>query len=370
MRLTTRWSIAFLGISGLLVAVRFLMLSPVAVPHEAEAATCDFSYGVDWTDPSTYTVTCGEVTGDHWLVSQQTCTYFSPLFSVGGLPAGPSRTVDVVVRINQSGNLDGNDTAWVWIYVNGMISKTDIYIGMNQSAVFITSRTITVPSAGNFQVKVTMKNDKNNEKWQIKKGDVTICLQSLPLPVSLIGFECENTGADNMLSWTTGAEVNNDYFTLEHSANGFDFSEITRITGAGTSSALHRYNFVHINAAAGPSWYRLSQTDFDGRREMLRVIRVNDRLADQDPVPTLTIVPNPVISDFQVESSFATSTQLVCSVLSMDGREVMTQSFPGSQGNLRLSCRLPENIPAGVYLLRLTEGRTLLGTARIVCAGK
>ena len=55
------------------------------------------------------------------------------------------------------------------------------------------------------------------------------------LPVELVGLTGYNEGKSNVITWTTVSENNNDYFILERSVNGVDFSELVQLDGAGNS---------------------------------------------------------------------------------------------------------------------------------------
>ncbi len=49
------------------------------------------------------------------------------------------------------------------------------------------------------------------------------------LPVELVTFEANLFRNDVQLDWTTATEINNDFFAVEHSINGRDFSATARI---------------------------------------------------------------------------------------------------------------------------------------------
>ena len=49
---------------------------------------------------------------------------------------------------------------------------------------------------------------------------------AITLPIELLQFKGINKGDYNLLTWTTKTEINNDYFTVERSANGLDFEPI------------------------------------------------------------------------------------------------------------------------------------------------
>jgi hypothetical protein len=64
--------------------------------------------------------------------------------------------------------------------------------------------------------------------------------------------------------WATASETNNDYFTVERSADAIDFQPVGIVDGSGQSNALIQYDFTDAEPLPGLSYYRLKQTDFDG----------------------------------------------------------------------------------------------------------
>lgn len=86
-----------------------------------------------------------------------------------------------------------------------------------------------------------------------------------PLPVEWLSFEAEADESGNVvLKWTTASETNNDYFSVEHSPDGAEFSQIATLPGAGSSSALNTYEWIHKTPSLGNNYYRIRQIDFDG----------------------------------------------------------------------------------------------------------
>ena len=95
-----------------------------------------------------------------------------------------------------------------------------------------------------------------------------------PLPVELISFEGVYIEDKVKLSWSTETEINNDYFTLERSSDGLIFTEIAQIPGNGSKERQSDYNYIDRNPVQPTSYYRLVQTDFDGRFEIFPAIAV------------------------------------------------------------------------------------------------
>lgn len=93
---------------------------------------------------------------------------------------------------------------------------------------------------------------------------VTVTLPK-PLPIKLISFTGESFNTFNQLKWTTSSEINNDYFTLEKSQDAISYNEIGIIIGAGNSNSNINYEFNDDNLSYNTNYYRLKQTDFDGK---------------------------------------------------------------------------------------------------------
>jgi hypothetical protein len=88
-----------------------------------------------------------------------------------------------------------------------------------------------------------------------------------PLPIELLDFSARCSDNSVLVRWTTAAEINNDYFTLEKSKDGIEFFEVAFIPGAGNSTTEKDYTFTDKSPFNGINYYRLRQTDFDGHSE-------------------------------------------------------------------------------------------------------
>ncbi len=116
----------------------------------------------------------------------------------------------------------------------------------------------------------------------------------LLLPVELIHFSGKEVGGNAALSWKTASEMNNDYFQIEHSVDGKQFSPIGKIEGKGTTSQSQEYYFLHREPAQGINYYRLKQVDFDGGFEHSAVISINVEFGG------LVIQPNPTNGNVEI----------------------------------------------------------------------
>jgi len=116
-----------------------------------------------------------------------------------------------------------------------------------------------------------------------------------PLPIELLSFEaiCNNNSVN--LLWSTASEKNNDYFTIERSSDGITFQTVLTVKGAGNSNQVINYSAVDVQPLGGIAYYRLKQTDYDGKFEYSQIIvTCNGSLGNTNG--NINVYPNPASS--------------------------------------------------------------------------
>ena len=120
--------------------------------------------------------------------------------------------------------------------------------------------------------------------WDLSGGASFDCLL---LPVELVLFKAEQVGRSNVVEWRTKSELNNSHYTLETSVDGIFWEHEAEISGSGNSSSEITYSYTDYTISDKVTYYRLSQTDFDGTRENLGTISVQN-----DSSKTVVIIIN------------------------------------------------------------------------------
>lgn len=90
-----------------------------------------------------------------------------------------------------------------------------------------------------------------------------VAFSSNLVPIELTSFTSQKTKEGVLLKWETASEINNHYFTIEKSLDGFNYREIGNIEGNGTTNKTFEYQYLD-SEITGDAYYRLKQTDFDG----------------------------------------------------------------------------------------------------------
>jgi hypothetical protein len=100
----------------------------------------------------------------------------------------------------------------------------------------------------------------------------------IALPIELLYFNCVKSDLiSNKLNWSTASENNNDYFSIEKTTDGINFHTISNVDGAGNSYSNINYEYEDYDISEGITYYRLKQTDFDGKYQHSPIISVDNR---------------------------------------------------------------------------------------------
>ncbi len=184
----------------------------------------------------------------------------------------------------------------------------------------------------------------------------SICSQAQGvLPIELIQFLGSPIGMDNHITWTTGSEHNNSYFILEHSQDGTNWNLLGNISGAGNSTEILGYRFIHNAVDLVVNYYRLFQVDYDGTLVGYAPISIDNRDHKFEGLFS-DFYPNP--SDhymyFQYGGNDFTNPVQI-EVLNSIGEKIMVYEvteFNKYQG-IQLDASL---LPTGLYTARIHQG--------------
>jgi hypothetical protein len=97
-----------------------------------------------------------------------------------------------------------------------------------------------------------------------------------PLPIELGEFYINKADNNNTIYWTTRSETNCDYFEVQKSTDGINFSTLGKVIGSGNSTHEIRYSFTDYELTEGTTYYRLKQVDFDAKYDYSYLITTNN----------------------------------------------------------------------------------------------
>jgi hypothetical protein len=95
------------------------------------------------------------------------------------------------------------------------------------------------------------------------------------LPVTYNLFSARPFKNNVKIAFSTLTEVDNEYFEIQHSANGNDFEVLGKLDGGGDSNQELRYTFYDTEPIDGNNYYRIRQVSYDGYETFTDTKKVN-----------------------------------------------------------------------------------------------
>lgn len=178
-------------------------------------------------------------------------------------------------------------------------------------------------------------------------SDVPPSFSGSALPIELHLFEISST-IDNyiLIKWITLSEVNNDYFTIEKSTDLINWQIVSRIKGAGNSVVTQEYTHLDINSPEKTKYYRLKQTDFDGKFSYSTIETI-----EIDATQTIKLYPNPSKGIFYFPSTIIDLDEI--RVFSIIGEDITGQiNIQNLSTETKIDLSFQSN---GIYFLRLKD---------------
>lgn len=215
------------------------------------------------------------------------------------LDAGGNPNALFIIKIN--GLIDV--TAFSNVILTNAASVNNVYwqiggaVNVYDSAVF--NGIILADGALSFYQGSVLNGNGLSRAGAISTISMTATLSNdFAMPIELIEFEGINKYTYNLFSWSTASEMNNSYFTLERTTDGVNFNEVVLINGVGTSSSTNNYTYSDYSFEKRQNYYRLSQTDFDGKSEVLGLISINNTQTSSEIVKVLNMMGQEVDQDY------------------------------------------------------------------------
>ncbi|UTW61980.1 LamG domain-containing protein [bacterium SCSIO 12741] len=206
-------------------------------------------------------------------------------------------------------------------------------------------------------LRVYQRTDNSTSSWSVvsatqNTGSNTLTATGLnseyilgsvgnPLPVELISFYGVNTPYGNDLTWETQSEISSDYFLVERSEDGVNWTPLTEVSASGFSNEKRTYTANDLYPAM-VTYYRLTQYDFDGKSETFPIISVHGNIDPENSLRPVSIIQNPVKERIQVRSK--ESHQYI--LFNSAGAQVTAGRFSEGMNEINVQSQ-----PAGIYFL-------------------
>ncbi|MEP7265254.1 MAG: T9SS type A sorting domain-containing protein [Bacteroidota bacterium] len=172
------------------------------------------------------------------------------------------------------------------------------------------------------------------------------------LPIELVSFTAIYNNGNVDLKWITASEKDNDYFTIEKSRTLDDITEVKRVDGAGTSVIAITYADFDDDPFDGLSYYRLKQTDFDGKFAYSDWVKV--LVNKVNGIPMVKIFPNPCDgNNINLEITDLENVSLNIRVSDLSGKNIFSNTITVESSNEIRPLGQPQQLLPGTYVVSI-----------------
>ncbi|TGE08078.1 T9SS type A sorting domain-containing protein [Hymenobacter fodinae] len=188
------------------------------------------------------------------------------------------------------------------------------------------------------------------------QGLWTLAAQGVPLPVELTQFTAQAETNAVRLRWATASELNNKGFEVQRQMPAGTWQTLTFINGHGTSDRSSSYEYLDRTAGAGIQYYRLVQTDLDGKITYSAVVTV---AVGTQAAGLFTLYPSPATTSLSL-SGLQNGKHSVA-IYNTQGQRVASHELSEAQTTVAI-----DHLPAGIYTLRVVGTGRASASARFV----
>ncbi|HEY0742876.1 MAG TPA: T9SS type A sorting domain-containing protein [Chryseosolibacter sp.] len=298
--------------------------------------------------------TTGSVSVNH--VNATTVTDLNPTYDDAGTAI--VRKHDAQFNISVTG-VAGGTNYQLRVTMTDLLAGTaaNIRLAKSNGATTVTNVGTHFATAGSASNPTARRNGINSVAgltgdWRITTTNIT----ATPLPIELNYFNAVSALAQVNLEWETASEHNNASFTVEKTRDFETFFTVGEVGGKGDSRTPSRYSLVDHFPFNGKCYYRLKQTDFDGKFTYSNPVMI---LFEDTQIPQLALFPNP--------ANEKTPVRMVVS--NLDERNGVPVKIFNQQGQLIFETLLTDE-NKGFYETELPLGSLLSKGIYVVKAGR
>ncbi len=283
------------------------------------------------------------LSNDEYLIwGHNNATLLSNLIDVDGTII--EERITRVWRLSETGDVGSVAVSFDISSLTGSPIGSNLRLLIDRDGDGFADNDVTPINGGTFTgdiITFTGVNFQSGDRFTLGNTDL-----SNPLPIELLSFSALAEHIEVKLKWSTASEFNNDYFTVQRSQDVEKWQDVIEISAAGNSNERIDYETTDGLPFSGISYYRLKQTDFDGKYSYSYVRRV-----EINPVFQLKVYPNPSSGNFQISTGFEIQPSDV-RLTNLLGQPVpITMEAYGSSMIVSLG-----SVSTGIYFLQVNRG--------------
>jgi len=172
------------------------------------------------------------------------------------------------------------------------------------------------------------------------------------LPVKFGAIKAYEKQNGIQLDWKVYTEYNVKSYQIERSTDGRTYTTVGSLPALYNNTNDGDYGFFDANPLSGTSYYRIKNTDLDGKSAYSIVIRVNRNKS----IHGLSLYPNPVVNGIVLlQGSDLGRGNYKINIYGANGQEIHKQQITHNGGTISQTIVLPSTISKGVYMFSVKD---------------
>ncbi|MEO5893395.1 MAG: lamin tail domain-containing protein [Ferruginibacter sp.] len=169
---------------------------------------------------------------------------------------------------------------------------------------------------------------------------------SLVLPVNIASFTVSKQSNAAILRWSTSQEQNSKSFTVQRSIDNRKWKTVGTVKAAGNSDVKKNYKLTDSIPENGINYYRLKQTDMDGKIQysVVRTILFKKKVL-------AGISPNPAKGFVNIKLAESNNTPVTIVIININGKVIKQLSTLSSSLKVDIS-----QLARGTYFIKVLGG--------------
>lgn len=162
------------------------------------------------------------------------------------------------------------------------------------------------------------------------------------------------------ISWTTNPEAIQYMYSVEHSNDGLAWDVLSTVMGKGNANGANDYTAIDQAPNNGKNFYRIkrSASNIDDAYSDVKSTDLSMTVNE-----SMSITPNPVTDYLHIHNGIKYDNDVVVTLLDTNGKSIDVVTIPsGTNEQLKLPM---QNLPQGIYLVRVNFGNGKLKTLKI-----
>ncbi|GGA89222.1 T9SS type A sorting domain-containing protein [Puia dinghuensis] len=218
-----------------------------------------------------------------------------------------------------------------------------------------TVSSYTTPLSGTYNMVLEYYQDGGLDRVSFAQAFST-------LPVTLTRWSV--SALDNnqaLLKWSTTDAVNFDHFVIQRSTDGSTFEDIHTVAAVPGDSTAQNYSYTDQDNWDGKLYYRLAMVDLDGKTAYSNIVSLSLQSAQ-----SIRIYPTQVEGGSFFVQTTTSIHQARLELFDMSGRRLQQNDWSLLQGRQQVTLTNGASLPAGAYIVRLSDHQSILAKQIVV----